>query len=340
MKQAVMEEPGVIRIRDVEKPQPENNEVLVHVRRIGICGSDIHVYHGKHPYTDYPVVQGHEVSGVVAAVGSGVTGVSIGDKVTFQPQLTCGRCFSCTHGMPHICNSLKVMGFQTDGAAQEYFVVPQELILTLPECISLDSGAMVEPAAVAVHALRRSGNVRDKRIVVFGAGTIGNLVAQVAGALGAESVMISDLSGFRLQVARECGIEYTVDARTETVAARILEEYGQDRADLILECVGAQETIGQAIDSARKGSTIVVVGVFGSKPQVDLGLVQDRELNLIGSLMYRREDYELAVELMRRGTIDVSKLITDTFSFENYLEAYRYIDKAGDRAMKVMITLD
>lgn len=340
MKQAIMEAPGIIRFRDVEKPKPGAAEVLVGVRRIGICGSDIHVFHGKHPYTSYPVVQGHEVSGLVAEVGSGVSGVAVGDKVTFQPQVTCGRCYPCRHGMPHICNSLKVMGFQTGGAAQEYFVVPSALILKLPQSISLDSGAMVEPTAVAVHALQRAGDVRGKKVVVFGAGTIGNLVAQVARALGAHSVMIADLSEFRLRIAGECGIEHPINVRTDSIASRIEEHFGEDRADLILECIGAEQTIGQAIDNARKGSTIVVVGVFASKPAVDLGLVQDRELNVIGSLMYWREDYEQAVELMSRGTIDVDKLITDTYAFGDYLKAYRYIEKAGDRAMKVMITLD
>ena len=121
MKQAVMTDPGKIEFRDVEKPIPGSDEILIQITRIGICGSDIHVYHGLHPYTGYPVVQGHEVSGVVAEVGDSVHGFEPGDPVTFMPQITCGRCYPCRHGQDHICDSLKVMGFQADGAAQEYF---------------------------------------------------------------------------------------------------------------------------------------------------------------------------------------------------------------------------
>ena len=138
MRQAVMTAPGQIEFRDVEKPVPGDDEVLLQTCRIGVCGSDIHVYHGLHPYTGYPVVQGHEVGGVVAALGKNVTGLKVGDKITFMPQVTCGKCYPCTHGMYHICESLKVMGFQTGGAAQDYFALPAENVLKLPVCMSVD----------------------------------------------------------------------------------------------------------------------------------------------------------------------------------------------------------
>ena len=140
MKQAVMIAPGQIQFQDVETPEPKDTEVLMQTRRIGVCGSDIHVYHGLHPYTGYPVVQGHEVGGVVAKVGKKVSGLRVGDKITFMPQVTCGECYPCTHGMYHICESLKVMGFQTGGAAQEYFVLPAENVLVLPDTLVTRSG--------------------------------------------------------------------------------------------------------------------------------------------------------------------------------------------------------
>ena len=130
MLQAVMTQPGRIEYRQVEKPSPGPGEVLIAVQRIGVCGSDIHVYHGLHPYTSYPVVQGHEVSGLIAEVGGGVQGFQVGDPVVFMPQVTCGECYPCRHGMYHICDQLKVMGFQTGGAAQEYFPVRAEMVLT------------------------------------------------------------------------------------------------------------------------------------------------------------------------------------------------------------------
>ena len=164
MFQAVMTQPGKIEIRDLPRPRAQPGEVLIQVKRIGVCGSDIHVYHGLHPYTSYPVVQGHEVSGVVAELGEGMRGFAPGDTVVFMPQVTCGECYPCRHGMYHICDHLKVMGFQTSGAAQEYFAVKAEMVLKLPSGVSLDQAAMVEPVSVAVHALARAaGAARPRR---------------------------------------------------------------------------------------------------------------------------------------------------------------------------------
>jgi L-iditol 2-dehydrogenase len=345
MKQAVMTAPGKIEILEVDRPSPQSGEVLIAVKRIGVCGSDVHVYHGLHPYTGYPVVQGHEVSGMVAEVGVEVKGFAAGDWVTFMPQITCGRCYPCRHGQYHICDSLKVMGFQADGAAQEYFAVAADKVLKVPEGMSLEQGAMIEPTAVALHALGRAelgltgGEVRDRKIVVLGAGPIGNLVAQSAKAQGAEKVLITDLSDFRLKIALSCEIDAAVNPKTENLDKAIRRELGEERADLIMECVGSESTIADAITFARKGSTIVVVGVFGKKPVVDLGLVQDRELNLLGTLMYQRSDYEKAIELISGGRIHLKELITDTFPFNEYLMAYEHIERAKDRAIKVMIAL-
>ena len=156
MKQAVMTSPGTIEFRDVPVPVPGPGEVLIRMKRIGVCGSDIHVWHGKHALTPYPVVQGHEVSGVIERLGAGVRGFAPGDRVTIQPQVTCGTCYPCTHGAYHICDSLKVMGFQTTGAGSEYFAVEAAKVLKLPADMDFELGAMVEPVAVAVHALSRS----------------------------------------------------------------------------------------------------------------------------------------------------------------------------------------
>ena len=339
MLQAVMTAPGQIEFHQVDKPTPRPGDVLIRMRRIGVCGSDIHVFHGKHPYTSYPVVQGHEVSGDVAQVGEGVTGFSPGDLVTFTPQVTCGECYPCRHGMYHICDNLKVMGFQTGGAAQEYFIVPVEKVLKLPAGISADQAAMIEPTSVAVHALGRAGDIADKQVLVLGAGTIGNLVGQVAKALGARKVLITDVSAYKLEKARLSGIDAVVNTQSEELGPALLREFGPDKADLILECVGVQETISQAVSLARKGSTIVVVGVFGQKPQVDLGLVQDRELNLVGTLMYQRSDYEKAIDLVAKGKLRLDVLVTNHFPFKQYLEAYHAIEAAKGNTMKVMIDI-
>lgn len=340
MRQAVMTEPGRIELREVDKPSPKQGEVLIRVKRIGICGSDIHIYHGVHPYSGYPIVQGHEASGEVAEVGPGVEGFRAGERVTFMPQVSCGECYPCRHGAYHICDNLRVMGFKAPGAAQDYFPVPAGMVVKLPEGMSFEEGALIEPAAVAVHALRRAGQIAGKKVVVLGAGTIGNLVGQSARGLGAQEVLITDLSDYRLQVARECGIGQTVNPESEDLLEALRRHLGPDLADLTMECVGSEATITDAVATARKGSTIVVVGVFGRKPVVNIGRVQDRELNLLGTLMYRRTDYEKAIELTRAGRYNFGRLITDTFPLERYLEAYRHLERSRDKAIKVMVSLE
>jgi len=340
MKQAVMTSPGQIELRDVPVPQVNPGDVLLRIKRIGVCGSDIHVWHGKHALTPYPVVQGHEVCGVVEKIAPGVRGLKPGDIATFQPQVTCGTCYPCTHGAPHICDSLKVMGFQTTGAGSEFFAVAADKVLKLPAGMNPEHGAMIEPAAVAVHALGRAGDVRGRKILVLGAGPIGNLVAQAAKGLGAAAVTITDVSPFRLDLAGECGVDARVNVAQADLGTAVRERFGESKADLILECVGSPQTIGQAVAVARKGTDIIVVGVFGDKPTVDMGTVQDRELRLIGTLMYQEPDWKKAIDLVEKGKIRLAPLITDHFDFADYKKAYEYIDAHRERAMKVMIVLD
>ena len=334
-----MTAPGKIEFRDVPVPKVKEGQVLVKIKRIGICGSDIHVYHGKHPYTSYPVVQGHEVSGEIVKLTDGGSNFKEGDKVTIQPQMVCGRCYSCKHGQNHICDNLKVMGFQATGMASEYFAVDLKKVLKLPENISYDHGALVEPLAVAVHALKRGGDIKRRKILILGAGPIGNLVAQAANGMGAQSVMITEISDYRLNIARECGINYCLNSKTQDIGEKLINTFGEDKADLILECVGINTTTEQAIANARKGTDIIVVGVFAEKATVDLGLVQDRELRLIGTLMYQEEDYRKAIELIEESKVKLDPIITEHFPFEDYLEAYKYIEEKKDKIMKVMIKL-
>ena len=340
MKQAVMTAPGKIEFRDVPPPAPAAGQVLVRMKRIGVCGSDIHVYHGKHPYTSYPVVQGHEVSGLVERLGPGVKDFTPGEPVTFQPQVTCGKCYPCQHGQYHICDSLKVMGFQTDGAAQELFAVDAAKVLHLPRGMSLEHGAMMEPLAVAVHALARGGGAAGKKVVVLGAGPIGNLVAQAAKGAGASDVILSDVSDYRLELAARCGLPRGVNPTKVDLGEEIRRRFGESKADLILECVGAQKTIESAVAVARKGTDIVVVGVYGDKPVVDMGLVQDRELRLIGTLMYQEPDWKQAIALVDAKKVNLEPLVTDRYPFDRYLDAYHYIEANREKAMKVMITVE
>ena len=337
MLQQVMTAPGVIEFREIPTPEPGPGEVLVKIMRIGVCGSDIHVYHGEHPFTSYPVTQGHEVAGLVEKLGEGVTGLSVGQKVTIQPQVVCGKCWPCRNGKYNLCEELKVMGFQTTGVASHFFAVDAKKVTPLPETMSLDEGAMIEPLAVAVHAVRRAGDAAGRDICVLGAGPIGILVAQAAKGMGARRVMVTDVSGVRLAKAKECGADFCVNTKEKDFGEALVECFGPDKADVIYDCAGNNITMGQAVKYARKGSTIILVAVFAELGKVDLAVLNDHELDLNTSMMYRTEDYEAAIGLADSGKVSLRPLVSKHFPFREYLEAYRYIDANRETTMKVLI---
>ena len=339
MLQQLMTSPGVIEFHEVPTPTPGDNDVLVKIMKIGICGSDIHVYHGEHPFTSYPVTQGHEVSGEIVALGSNVSALKIGHKVTIQPQVVCGTCYPCTHGKYNLCEELKVMGFQTTGVASHYFSVDAAKVTVLPDEMSYDEGAMIEPLAVAVHAVKQAGNIENLNIVVLGAGPIGNLVAQTAKGLGAKAVMITDVSDTRLQKAAECNIDYCVNTLSKDLNTAMLDAFGPDKADIIYDCAGNNITMGQAIKYARKGSTIILVAVFAGMATIDLAVANDHELDIKSTMMYRNEDYLDAIRLVNDKKILLLPLISKHFAFEQYLDAYHYIDANRETTMKVIINV-
>lgn len=337
MRQAVMTHPGAIEIREVGAPTAGSGEILLRIRRIGVCGSDIHVWHGQHPFTSYPVVQGHEYCGTVEAVGSGVTRVQPGMKATGRPQLVCGQCAPCRRGDYHICDRLRVQGFQAPGCAQDLFVVPEDRIVPLPESLTFEQGALVEPTAVAAHSTRRAGNLAGHNVLVFGAGTIGNLLAQAARCRGAKNVLIADLSEFRLEKARECGVAAVCNIRTCELPNAVQQAFGEEGFDVAFEAAGAEASLEDAVQNISKGGRIVVVGVYGTRPRVDMSIVGDRELSLIGTLMYSHEDYRQAVEWIASGAVRVDPLVTRHFPFEQYAEAYHFIEQQVDKSLKVMV---
>ncbi len=340
MLQQVMTAPGEIIFREVPKPEPAPDEVVVKIMKIGVCGSDIHVYHGKHPFTKYPVTQGHEVSGRVVSVGAEVHDLSVGQKVTIEPQVYCGKCYPCRHGKYNLCEELKVMGFQTTGTASEYFAVKASKVTPLPESMTYNEGAMIEPLAVTVHAARRAGNLTGQKVVILGAGPIGILLVQSVKAFGASEVMITDVSDYRLRLASECGADYTINTREKDFNEALLEAFGPDKADVIYDCAGNDTTINQAIRYARKGSLIILVAVFADMAKADLAVLNDHELDLNTTMMYRHEDYLDAIRFVNEGKVHLKPLMSKHFDFEHYLEAYQYIDANRETTMKVLIDVD
>ncbi len=340
MLKQVMTKPGIIEFEEVEMPRITDNEILVKIMRIGICGSDLHVYKGEHPFTSYPVTQGHEVSGLIVELGKNTKGFTLGQRVTIEPQQTCGTCYLCRGGRYNLCENLKVMGFQTTGAASEYFAVHVSKVTALPDNMSFEEGAMIEPLAVAVHAANRYEDLDDSKVVVLGAGPIGILTALACKALGASEVMITDISEKRLEVAKACGEIITVNTKNEELSTAIDRHFGADKADVIFDCAGNDTTINEAISCARKGSAIVLVAVFAKMANVNLAVLNDKQLVLDTSMMYKHGDYKTAIELVQNKEVNLAPLMSKHFAFKDFLDAYKYIEENKEDTMKVFIDVD
>ncbi len=336
MKQVELHAPEDVRLEEVPCPSPGPDELLVAVASVGICGSDLHAYHGKHPFIQLPVVPGHEFAGTVVEVGPNVDEYTLGQRVTVEPSMVCGVCYNCTHGRYNICERLQVIGCQTTGAMAEFLTVPASKALLLPEEVTWDQAAMAEPLAVGVHAIRVANLERGAKVLVLGAGTIGLMTLQAAKAGGAGPVMITDVLQDRLDLAQELGADEVVNPETTNLALALEEAFGPQRADVIVECVGVAATAREAIRVARKGTRIVLAGVFEEEVPMNLGLVQDRELELVGTLMYVRDDFSAALELLRDGKAKAEPLITHRFPLSQAAEAFATAD-GREGALKVLI---
>ncbi|MDP4249677.1 MAG: alcohol dehydrogenase catalytic domain-containing protein [Bacteroidota bacterium] len=340
MRQAIMISPGIIEYRDVPEPgQLNDDEVLLRIRKIGICGSDIHVYHGEHPATPYPVIQGHEYSAIVEAVGKGVVKAKPGMRATARPQLVCGVCGPCLRGQYNACQKLKVQGFQAPGVAQDFFVIPEDRLVIFPDTMTFEQGAMIEPTAVAAHSTRRAGSMQGKNVVVSGAGTIGNLIAQFAKVRGAKKVLIADVSDYRLAIAGQCGVDGLLNVRDSSFEKGVQDFFGSEGFQIGIEAAGVQASLDTLMKYVENGGNIILVGVYAENPVVNMYYLGEHELNMFGSMMYRHEDYELAVEMIASGKILTTPLLTNHYAFDKFSEAYEFIEQQGDKTMKVIIDL-
>lgn len=340
MKQAVLKTPFSVEIRDVPLPRElKPNEILLKIHRVGVCGSDVHMYYGKHPFANtYPMVQGHEYGGEVVKVGSEVTLLKPGMKATARPHIVCGTCPPCLRGDYNICQNLRVEGCAgPEGSAQEYFIIPEDRAVVIPENMTYDQTAMIEPTAVGAHATKRAGDLHGKNVVVTGAGTIGNLVAQFAVARGAKKVLIIDLADLKLDIARQCGIHETTNLKKEKFDEAIKRVFGSEGFQVGFEAAGAQGAITDLIAGVENGGTIIIIGVFEENPVINMGFLGEHELNVLGSLMYRHEDYLEAVAWISQEKIKTAPLITQHYSLEQYHDAYKFIQNHNDQAVKVMI---
>jgi L-iditol 2-dehydrogenase len=341
IKQVLLSDIGKFEIIESELPEPADDEVLVAVKNCGICGSDFHAYTGEMPFMKPPLVLGHEFSGVVDQVGAGVRGIEPGARVTVEPSLVCHECLNCTTGNYHACEKLRVIGCQSIGAYAEKIIVPAERIHNLPDEVDFECGALIEPAAVGVHVVKRSGGVKGKNVAVLGAGPIGLMTARVAQTSGAKKVIITDIDDFKLSMAKKLGLEHTINVEKEVFEDKVAEEFGNNGPDIWFECVGSGPTINQAINLARRSTTIVMVGVVPRNQVIEnMAYIQEHELTVIGCLIYNRADFAGAIDMFKEGKINKDAVITHRYNFTEAAEAFALIESKKENTLKVMLCME
>ncbi|MDZ4699902.1 MAG: alcohol dehydrogenase catalytic domain-containing protein [Rhodothermales bacterium] len=321
MIRALIPEPHHIEIVHQDLPVPGPGEALLRIRTVGICGSDLHTFEGKHPYVSYPVWPGHEVCAEVVSAGDAAL---VGRRVVIEPSLPGQGRPRFEPGRYNIATELAVMGFQAPGAMAEYFTCPTDRLHHLPNGFSDEMGALVEPAAVAVHGVRRAGHVAGLDAAVVGGGTIGILTAMVATAYGAAQVHLIEPDTERLEQATRMGLT-------------ALPSSERQRYDIVFECVGVEPALRSALLACRKGATLVVLGVFGAEASVPFGFVQDWELDIKGSLMYTGDDFREAIRLLAAGQLKIDRLVTHRFPL---VEVERAFATALQRGPVLKVLLD
>lgn len=316
--------------------EPGQGEVAVDIAYVGICGTDMHVFHGN---MDARVglnrIIGHETSGRVAALGAGVEGLAVGDAVVVRPLHSCGSCPACEAGNSHICHKLKFLGLDTDGAMQSRWIVPASTLHRLPEGVSLDVAALVEPLAVAVHDVRRARLTAGETALVIGGGPIGMLIAMVAQAEGAR-VILSEINESRLEMATAMGFA-GLNPRKGNVAEAVLEQTGGAGAQVVFEVSGTQPGVDLMTEAAAARGRIVMVAIHATKPQVDLFRFFWREIEMLGARVYEPQDYDRAIQMIAEG-LPVHRLITDRHPLSDVQAAFEALD-GNPTAMKSLIEI-
>lgn len=335
MKAAYYEGHETIRVDDCRPVPPGPGQVQIQVSHCGICGTDLHIFHGKMDHrVRRPQVIGHEMSGVIAAVGPDVAGFRPGDRVTVMPLDPCGVCPACRAGHSHICQRLKFIGIDAPGALQGLWTVPAHTLHRLPDSLSFELGALIEPLAVACHDVRL-GEVRPGEfVVVEGGGPIGVLVALVAQHAGAR-VLLTEVNPYRLRLAGELGLRAADPASTDIVAL-VHEETGGAGADVVFEVSGSAAGAELMTKLPRTRGRIVVVAIHSEPPKVDLFRFFWRELRLLGARVYEHEDFDRAIALAASGELPLERLITDVRPLEQLERSMRQME-AGGEVMKILI---
>jgi 2-desacetyl-2-hydroxyethyl bacteriochlorophyllide A dehydrogenase len=313
MKAAVITAPGEIAIVEVADPTPGDNDVVVEVAAVGICGTDLHIFEGEFA-PKLPIVPGHEMSGTVVAVGRSVTEIKIGDAVAIDPSLHCGECFYCRRARGNLCENWNALGVTYPGAAAQFLLSPKKNIHKLPKNIDLKSAALIEPLSCAVRGFDQLPRNPGSHYLIYGSGTMGLMMAEMAKVNGAASVSIVDLNQDKLKTAKVLGF---------TNLAKSADEFDQPRGfDVVIDCTGVTEAIKDGLKHVMPGGTFLQFGVANKDAKVEIEpfWVYNKEITIVGSMAVLHS-FDRAVELFASGVLNVDVMISDRYSLENYADA-------------------
>lgn len=342
MNAAVLTTPKHIEIQQKEIPVPKDNEVLIRIHTVGLCGSDVHYYeHGKiGPYVvERPIILGHEASGEIVELGAKAPGhLRKGQRVAIEPGATCGECEYCTSGRYNLCPHVEFLATPPyDGAFCEYVAMRADLVFPIPDEMSFETAALIEPFSVGLHAVRRGELKADETVVIMGMGPIGLLTAANAKLAGAKTIIGVDFEQNRLDVALRIGATHTVNLRSENLAERIRELTDGRGVDVAIETAGHPKAIHNAVSSVKRGGRVVVVGM---SPQdevpVQMSLIVDSEIDVRGVFRYH-DTYPAAIEILSNGTVDIEQIITGKYTLEETAAAFERAIADKTNTLKMMI---
>lgn len=326
-----------MRLIEKDMPKIENdNEVLVKVMATGICGSDVHIYHGTSPVATYPRVIGHEVVGQVVEVGSMVSTLRIGDRVIMEPIEYCGECYACKQGRGNVCQDLKVKGVHVDGGFQEYICTSEEKLHVIPDEVSYKQAVMIEPYTIGCQANWRAGVLPGDIVLIYGAGPVGLIVLDTAKELGATCI-ISDINDQRLAFAKEFGADYTFNPLRDQVEEKVRELTGGMGANVVFDAVGIPAIFVNAIKIASVAGRVVSMAFTDEPTPISMLEITKKELNVVGT-RHQTKKFKEVIENFASRIDKVDKLITHEFHFTEYEKAFKLSEDKNSNAGKIVLT--
>lgn len=337
MKAIQVKEPGKLEIVTIEKPQIQNEkEVLVKVKCVGICGSDMHIYHGSNPFTVYPRVIGHEVSGVVEAVGNEVSSLVPGDRVALEPIVSCGTCYACRKNQPNVCVELEVFGVHRDGGMSEWMKANESNWHKVTAQVSDEAAALVEPMTIGAQAAYRGEVAQGDTVFIMGAGPTGIACLLMAKEKGA-TVIISDFNQNRLDYASSIGADYTINPQHDSVEERIESITNGELANVVMDAVGTAQTFEQAVTLASVAGTVVTLGFNEQTSAIPSLLLTKKELKVVGSRLQTHQ-FKGVIEKVNAGVIKPDAIISHRYSFENIADAFTLLEQHPEDVRKIVLT--